>query len=206
MSSSDSIRLTGWFADAQYQIEAIAFADLVTWDVDTVLSLFLPHGTPGDDVLTGGSGNDEFHGGDGNDVLDGAGGNDLLFGDAGNDMLIGGSGADSLFGGLGDDLYRVDSAADQVTENTNEGNDTVESVISYTLGANLENLTLVGSSAIDGTGNSLANVLVGNDAANKLTGGAGNDTYYIGAGDTVVEASNGGTDSVFSSVSFTLPV
>src|SRR6185436_6641182 len=98
--------------------------------------------------------NDEFHGGEGNDVLDGAGGNDLLFGDAGNDILIGGSGADSLFGGLGDDVYRVDSA-DQVTENANEGNDTVESAISYTLGGNLENLTLVGSSAIDGTGNSL---------------------------------------------------
>jgi Ca2+-binding RTX toxin-like protein len=204
-TSTDSIRVQDWFTDPQYQVEAFTFADLVTWDVGTVQTFFLPHGTPGDDVLTGGSGNDEFHGGDGNDTLDGAAGNDLLYGDAGNDTLIGGSGADSMFGGLGDDLYRVDSSADQVSENAGEGIDTVESAIGYTLGANVENLTLIGAAAIDGTGNSLANVLVGNDAANKLTGGAGNDTYYIGAGDTVVEASSGGTDIVFSSASFTLP-
>jgi Ca2+-binding RTX toxin-like protein len=204
-TSSDSIRIQDWFTDAQYQLEAISFADFVTWDVGAVQSLFLPHGTPGNDVLTGGSGNDEFHGGDGDDILDGGDGNDLLFGDWGNDILLGGNGADSLFGGMGDDLFRVDSAADQVSENANEGTDTVESAITYTLGANLENLTLIGSAVIDGTGNTLANILVGNDAANKLTGGAGNDTYYIGAGDTIVEASSGGTDSVFSSVSFTLP-
>jgi Ca2+-binding RTX toxin-like protein len=76
--------------------------------------------------------------------------------------------------------------------------------VSWTLGANLENLTLTGTGAINGTGNSLNNVLTGNSAANVLTGGAGNDTYVVGAGDTVVEAANEGTDLVQSSVSWTL--
>ena len=203
VGETDAVRLQSWFLGAQYQIEAVSFANFVTWEAGTLTSMTLPHGTPGDDVLLGGSGNDEFHGEEGDDLLDGAEGNDLLYGDAGNDTLIGGPGADSMFGGTGDDLYRIDGS-DSISENANEGIDTVEAAISFTLGANFENLTLVGSAGIDGTGNSLANVLVGNDAANRLSGGTGNDIYYVGAGDTVVEASNGGTDSVFSSVSFTL--
>ena len=75
------------------------------------------------------------------------------------------------------------------------GIDTVQSSITYTLGDDLENLTLLGNSAINGTGNALANVLSGNSAANVLTGGAGNDTYIVGAGDTVTESSGQGTDT-----------
>lgn len=84
-------------------------------------------------------------------MIDARGGNDSIAGLAGNDTLIGGLGADSLTGGAGDDTYVVDNAGDVVTESLNEGLDTVQSAISYTLGTNVENLTLTGSNALDGT-------------------------------------------------------
>jgi Ca2+-binding RTX toxin-like protein len=48
--------------------------------------------------------------------------------------------------------------------------------------------------------------LDGLGGADVMTGLAGNDTYYVNdAGDVVVELSNGGTDLVYSAVSYTLP-
>jgi Ca2+-binding RTX toxin-like protein len=91
-----------------------------------------------------------------------------------------------------------------VVEAAGAGLDTVQSSITWTLGSNLENLTLTGSTAINGTGNTLDNVLVGNSAANTLTGGSGNDTYVVGLGDTIVESASAGTDTVQSSVTWTL--
>jgi trimeric autotransporter adhesin len=147
----------------------------------------------------------------------------LLLGGLGNDFLDGQAGADTLRGGAGSDIYVVDNTGDVVTENANEGTDTVQSSITWTLATNLENLTLTGNAAINGTGNSANNSLIGNSAANilnggagndilegkggadSLIGGAGNDTYYVdNAGDTVTEGLNAGTDSVFSSISYTL--
>jgi Ca2+-binding RTX toxin-like protein len=146
--------------------------------------------------------------------LNGGGGNDTLAGGSHADLLIGGTGQDSMEGGLGNDTYIVDDAGDVVSEAANEGIDKVMSSISYTLGANVENLVLTGAAAINGTGNSLNNVIVGNAADNVITGGAGadtltgglgNDTYSVDdAGDVVSEAVNEGFDKVMSCISFTL--
>ncbi|MFK0693189.1 beta strand repeat-containing protein, partial [Mesorhizobium sp. IMUNJ 23033] len=109
------------------------------------------------------------------DNLSGLGGNDTLIGLAGNDILDGGSGRDVLTGSTGDDTYMVDDKGDSVTENANEGTDTVQSSISYTLRVNFENLILTGSNPIDGTGNALDNSIAGNSSNNTLVGLAGAD-------------------------------
>ncbi|MBH0182963.1 MAG: hypothetical protein HP490_15150, partial [Nitrospira sp.] len=139
-------------------------------------------------------------------VINGTGNslNNVLLGNVALNVLDGAAGADHMTGGQGNDTYVVDNVSDTVTEAANEGLDTVQSGITYTLGANVENLTLTGTSLINGTGNSLANVLSGNSVANVLTGGAGNDTYVIGAGDSVVEAASSGTDTVHSALTYTL--
>lgn len=147
-------------------------------------------------------------------ALTGGSGADTLTGLDGNDTLDGGSGSDTMVGGLGDDTYVVNVSTDVVTENTGEGNDTVLSGVTYTLGANLENLTLTGSSAVNGTGNTLNNLLKGNTGANVLSGGGGADTMAGGAGDdtyvvdsaddVVVENLAEGTDLVQASTSYTL--
>ena len=100
----------------------------------------------------------------------------------------------------------VDNLGDTVTENLNAGTDLVQSAVSYTLGANLENLTLTGVGAINGTGNDLDNILTGNSGINVLTGGAGNDTYVVdNLGDMVTERLNAGTDTVqIAAINYTL--
>lgn len=156
-------------------------------------------GLGGDDTINAGGGNDILNGGDGADMLDGSVGNDILNGDdgvdtldggAGNDTLNGGASADSMAGGAGNDAYVVDNAGDTVTEATAGsagGTDTVNSSVTWTLGANLENLTLTGGAAINGTGNALRNVIAGNGQANVLHGGDEADTVNGG----------GGADSVY---------
>ena len=128
----------------------------------------------------------------------------VLTGNSGANRLDGGAGADTMAGGSGNDTYVVGDAGDIVTELASAGTDTIEASLSWTLASDVENLVLTGTSAINGTGNALDNVLTGNSAANVLTGGAGNDTYVVGAGDTVVEAASAGTDTVQASVSWTL--
>lgn len=126
---------------------------------------------------------------EGNDRLTGGSGNDTLLGGAGDDWLDGGAGADTLAGGTGDDTYVVDNIKDVVLEKAgpDEGSDTVLASVTWTLGANLENLTLTGNAAINGTGNVGNNVLVGNSGKNTLSGGAGDDVLYGGTGiDTLI--------------------
>jgi len=105
-------------------------------------------------------------------------GTDNLFGNAGNDVLDGGAGADTLAGGIGDDTYIVDDPADLVVEQLNEGTDTVYSSVTYFLGwysVGADNLTLTGTAPLDGYGNDLNNVLIGNSAKNILAGVLGAD-------------------------------
>jgi Ca2+-binding RTX toxin-like protein len=114
----------------------------------------------------------------GNNSLSGGALNDTLTGNDGADSLQGGTGADKMTGGAGNDLYFVDDKGDTVTESVAGlpgGTDTVKSSITYTLGANVENLELLPGFKIDGTGNTLDNTLTGNELANKLSGLAGAD-------------------------------
>nr|WP_281378903.1 calcium-binding protein [Azospirillum oleiclasticum] len=174
-------------------------------------------GTSGNDDLVGTPYRDRLWGLDGHDRLFGLARNDILDGGAGNDSLDGGAGADLLIGGLGDDVYVVDDAGDTVTELTGQGADEVRTTLaSYTLGANVENLTSIGTGAFVGTGNALANVInggVGNDTldggagADTLAGGTGNDVYLVdNAGDVVTELAGAGTDEVRTALAaYTLP-
>ena len=124
-----------------------------------------------------------------------------LIGNSAANTLDGGAGNDSLVGGLDNDYYLVDSTTDVVLEAAASGTDSVvASVTGYTLAGNAEVLILSGTVAA-GTGNSLANTLIGNSAANTFDGGAGNDYYIVSTGDSVVESSLAGTDSIVANVS-----
>ena len=189
-------------------------------------------GGGGHNILMGGDGNDILYAGNGGSVLAGGKGDDTLvnglghselIGGAGNDVLKDGGGQTDMLGGIGDDSYAVTNALDTVTEKLNEGSDTVQSSINYTLGDNVENLRGSGHAALTLTGNELDNQIIGNGAADTLIGGLGNDgladsggaplmqgglgddTYIVtNTATTVQENANEGDDTVKTSVSYRL--
>jgi serralysin len=121
------------------------------------------------------------------DVISALGGNDVLNGLGGDDTLDGGAGADTMNGGTGNDTYIVDNSGDRAVEGADTGTDLVLASVSFTLGSNVENLTLTGTSAINGTGNSSSNRMIGNAAANTLDGSSGDDTLFgLGGADTLL--------------------
>ncbi|MDD1422853.1 cadherin domain-containing protein, partial [Dolichospermum sp. ST_sed1] len=173
--------------------------------------------------LSGFTGTISFNGTTGNDSVKGGTGNDDLTGGNGNDYLNGGTGTDFLIGGKGNDTFVVDNIGDIIAEGLNDGIDTVESSITWTLKNHLENLTLTGITAINGTGNNLNNIITGNTGNNTLDGGLGNDTligglgnntliggvgndsYYVyNAADSITELVGQGIDSVYSTITYTL--
>jgi Ca2+-binding RTX toxin-like protein len=140
-------------------------------------------------TLTG-TGNINGTGNDAANKLTGNAGKNKLNGGGGNDTLDGKVGADEMKGGKANDTYIVDNTGDKVVEASGEGTDTVQSSVSFTLGANVENLTLTGSGKINGTGNTAANIITGNTKNNTLNGAAGNDTLNGGLGNDIL---TGGT-------------
>lgn len=151
---------------------------------------------------------------------------DVLSGFGGNDLLLGGAGGDEMRGGLGDDTYEVDHASDQVIEAADEGRDrVVTAFLRYTLGDNVEDLTMTTFVGAKGTGNALANEIDGGDGddllsgldgddtligaqADRLEGGKGSDTYRVSSVDVVVregrEATPDNNDTVVASVDWRL--
>ncbi|WP_205481134.1 M10 family metallopeptidase [Sphingomonas arenae] len=133
---------------------------------------------------------------------------EIAEGGLGNDTLVGSSfGLSDLIGGLGDDIYVVRNAGNRLTEVAGQGVDLVRALVSYTLGANLENLTLLqpvydpyGGASVNpnpppddfsGIGNALANVITGNDGDNALSGLAGDDRLYGGIGNDTLDGGRG---------------
>ncbi|MEN3347205.1 MAG: serralysin, partial [Bradyrhizobium sp.] len=191
-------------------------------DVNVDLNITIAQNTGGagfDTILNienvvGGSGWDTLHG---NTVAN------YLIGGEGNDKLLGGEGAaNTLQGGTGNDTYFVEAAGDTIVEFVNEGIDSVQTTLtSFTLAANVENLTKVGSSGFTGVGNGLNNIMTGGSGNDYLVGFGGNDTFIDGAGantfqggtgndiyavqsnaDTVTEFVGEGTDQVQTFLSF----
>jgi Ca2+-binding RTX toxin-like protein len=161
----------------------------------------------------------------GNDTIVAYDGNDTIMAGAGNDLVVGGDGADSMDGGEGDDQFIVDDAGDVIVEAVGGGNDKVLAYVTYVLDtrAEIETLIVAADTNADLTGNDFGQLLQGNDWQNKLygmggddtfkgggdidtlSGGLGDDLYYVDDEDEVlIELAGEGTDTVRSTVSYTL--
>lgn len=174
------------------------FASLSFTLSDNVENLYLSGnavngtGNASNNYITGHSGVNFLFGEDGNDTLEGNGGDDTLDGGNGNDSLVGGAGSDTMIGGNGDDIYYVDSASDIIKGETSTGGiDIVRAFTSYVLPTYVENLYLIGSNAVNGTGNASDNNIGANSLANNLSGGDGNDSLFGDSGNDTLDGGSG---------------
>ena len=181
--------------DGNDALEGNAGADTIDGGIgtDTI------RGGTGADIISGGDGNDNLSGEDDNDTisggansdfLNGGAGADILNGDAGDDTIDGGTGGDAMSGGDGNDVYTVDNAGDTITELSVGGTDLVRANVDWTLGANLEALTMI-VAGLTGTGNNDANTLFGTSGADTLNGLGGNDIIDGGDGADVINGGDG---------------
>ncbi|MCC2981318.1 beta strand repeat-containing protein [Sphingomonas sp. IC4-52] len=127
----------------------------------------------------------------GNDVLNGAAFRDMIDGGAGNDIIDGRGGADVMTGGIGNDTYYIDDPQDTVIELPGEGTDLVYARANWSMSANIENLTIQGTSAVSIVGNNATNTITGNDAANTVFAGAGGDLVIGNGGDDILAGEDG---------------
>jgi Ca2+-binding RTX toxin-like protein len=123
--------------------------------------------------------------------------NNIITGNTGNNIINGGAGNDTMIGGKGNDTYYVNSFLDKVIEKTNEGTDTVNSSIGYKLSSNVENLILISNTNIAGSGNELANKIIGNSGSNYLFGYNGNDILNGKLGNDILVGGAGKDNFVF---------
>ena len=171
---SDTILFNNTAADAAFLLQA-NFENLVVMNGQGVLV----KGQYLDNAISGHDGADTIFGFDGNDSLRGGGGKDELWGGDGDDVIDGGLLADRMIGGTGDDTFVVDDAGDQVIESAGQGTDEIRTTLgTYALGANVENLTFIGLGNFDGTGNALANAIMGGVSADVIEGAGGNDRIF----------------------------
>jgi Ca2+-binding RTX toxin-like protein len=189
---------------------------------DTFDSIEIIAGSNSTDTFVSGAGADNFDGGGGTDILSYAasdaavnvniGTNTASGGYAQGDVIknferlvgsvfgdtLGSSGnGHVLDGGAGDDLYIVSGAGVVVSEAAGSGDDTVQTALAtYTLGVNLERLTYSGAGAFSGIGNNDANVMTGGAGNDTLQGMGGDDTLYGGDGNDVL-IGGAGVDKLF---------
>lgn len=144
-------------------------------------------GHGGVDILNGGQGNDTLIGGAGNDILFGGNGSDTLDGGDGNDVLSAGGGADVMSGGSGNDMFFVDSAGDTVADTSGADKVFVSTNWGLGAGAAIELILINNAGDIAVTGNETANRMVGGTGNNTLNGAGGNDRLEGGEGnDTLI--------------------
>ncbi|EFL90869.1 calcium-binding protein [Ahrensia sp. R2A130] len=151
-------------------------------------------------------------GGEEADVLVGDDTQNWILGYDGSDSLIGGLDADRMFGGRGDDYYQVENIADVVVELAGEGDDIIDTFVSYDVPVNVEVLRMQGTDDLATNGSVNRDIIQGNSGDNYINGaggldvmigGDGNDTYTIDdSQDAVVEAVGGGDDVIYSSVDY----
>jgi Ca2+-binding RTX toxin-like protein len=134
---------------------------------------------------TGGGGTDTLTG---FENLTGSNYADTLTGSTSDNVLDGGLGVDTLVGGAGNDTYLVDESTEIVQESSGAGTDRVNAFASFTLPDHVERLQLVGSAAINGTGNTLDNILYPNAGNNLVSGGVGSDAvdYFYANGPVTI--------------------